>query len=158
MKKIMLLAAVLFILAGCGKKEDGAKERPEKIRIPEISWISNIEQAVETAGKENRSVLVNFTGSDWCSWCFRLRDEVFTMPAFAEYSSSALVLVEIDFPKKKVLPDDVKRYNEGVLRKYGVRGFPTVILLNGKGEEIARTGYVQGGAAVYVEHLKNLVK
>ena len=151
----------MLILAGCGKKTDEAvkeTEEKEKVTVPELKWIYSIEDALKSAGEKNRTLLVNFTGSDWCSWCFRLRDEVFTRPEFIEYANNSLVLVELDYPQRKEQTDEMKAYNRKILEKYGVRGFPTILLINKEGNEIGRTGYKQGGAAAYVEHIKSFIK
>ena len=151
----------MLILAGCGKKaEEATKETAvkEKVTVPELNWTNSIEDALKTAGEKNRTLLVNFTGSDWCSWCFRLRDEVFTRPEFIEYANNSLVLIELDYPQRKEQTDEMKAYNRKILEKYGVRGFPTILLINKEGNEIGRTGYKQGGAAAYVKHIKSFIK
>ncbi|MDY0016273.1 MAG: thioredoxin family protein [Candidatus Delongbacteria bacterium] len=160
MKKFLILISVMLILAGCGKKaEEAAKETAvKKVTVPELNWTYSIEEALKTAGEKNLTLLVNFTGSDWCGWCFRLRDEVFIHPEFIEYAKNSLVLVELDYPQKKEQTDEMKAYNRKILEKYGVRGFPTILLINKEGIEIGRTGYRQGGAAAYVEHIKSFIK
>jgi thioredoxin-related protein len=98
--------------------------------------------------------MLDFTGSDWCGWCIKLKKEVFSQEAFQEYAESELVLVELDFPRNKLQSDELKAQNQALAQKYGVRGFPTIILLSPEGELIARTGYRPGGAEAYVAHLK----
>ena len=43
-------------------------------------------------------------------------------------------------------------------KKFGIRGFPTIVIVNAEGKEIARTGYQRGGAKNYVDHLKDLLE
>lgn len=121
-------------------------------------WEDNFEKALERAAKENKHVLVDFSGSDWCGWCIKLDEEVFSKQAFKDYAKENLVLVLLDFPRRKELPKKTREQNEALLKKYGVRGFPTVLILNPKGEEVARTGYKPGGAEAYVEHLKKIIE
>ena len=64
-----------------------------------LNWENNLENAIQQAKKENKAVLVNFTGSDWCSWCKRLSAEVFQQKEFEDYAKENLVLVMLDFPK-----------------------------------------------------------
>ncbi len=121
-------------------------------------WEDDFAKALERAAKENKYVLVDFSGSDWCGWCIKLDEEVFSKKAFKDYAKDNLVLVLLDFPRRKELPKKSREQNEALLKKYGVRGFPTVLILNPKGEEVARTGYKPGGAEAYVEHLKKIIE
>lgn len=121
------------------------------------TWITDFDQAVALAGKLDRYILINFTGSDWCSWCFRLRDEVFTQPAFLDYAKANLILLKLDFPRRIQLPPAEQRANEALAQRFGIQGFPTIVLVDSKGEEITRTGYQYGGAENYVKHLKELL-
>ena len=67
-----------------------------------LPWKENLDEALKTAQLENKTVLVNFTGSDWCVWCKRLNEEVFSKPEFAEYAEkiadSIITLFETDSP------------------------------------------------------------
>ena len=67
-------------------------------------------------------------------------------------------MVELDFPKKTPLEEKLKEQNEKLQEEYKIQGFPTIILLNSKGREVARTGYQEGGPDKYVEHVKGLLK
>ena len=120
-----------------------------------LNWNDNLEKAVEQAKKENKAVLVNFTGSDWCIWCKRLSAEVFQQKEFEEYAKKSLVLVMLDFPKDIEQTQETKEYNNKLAQKYGIQGFPTILLIDGQGKLVAQTGYQPGGAAKYVEHLKS---
>lgn len=111
-------------------------------------WMTDYKAALELAAKEDRPVLMNFTGSDWCGWCVRLDKETFSKPDFQAFAKKNLVLVEVDFPNNKPQGAELKQQNEGLQKKFGVQGFPTLVLLNSKGEEIARNpGYLPGGPA-----------
>ncbi|MCL4280397.1 MAG: thioredoxin family protein, partial [Ignavibacteriaceae bacterium] len=120
-----------------------------------LNWTNNLENAIEQAKKENKAVLVNFTGSDWCIWCKRLSAEVFQQKEFETYAKDNLVLVMLDFPKDIEQTEETKTYNNNLAQKYGVQGFPTILIFNDKGEFVAQTGYQPGGAAKYVEHIKS---
>jgi thioredoxin-related protein len=123
-----------------------------------FKWETDFDLAKKRAKDENKSILVDFTGSDWCGWCIKLKKEVFDMPAFQEYAKKNLIMVELDFPKKKELPAKEKEQNEKLQEEYKIEGFPTIILLNSKGREVARTGYQEGGPEKYIEHVKGLLK
>lgn len=121
------------------------------------NWLTDFEAAKELAASEGKPMLLDFTGSDWCIWCIRLKDEVFNRQAFTDYAEADLVLVELDFPKKKEQSDELKAQNAALAKEYGVRGFPTIILLSPEGDLIGKTGYRKGGAEAYVDHLKELL-
>ena len=109
------------------------------------------------AKTENKPMLVDFTGSDWCGWCIKLDKEVFEKASFKKYAAENLILVSLDFPKKKKISDKLKAQNEALSKKYGVRGFPTILLLKADGSVIGKTGYQKGGPDAYVEHLKGIL-
>ena len=120
-------------------------------------WLDSYEEALKEASADGKFVLVDFSGSDWCSWCVRLDREVFSKSAFKKYAKQNLVCLLVDFPKRKRLPKDVAARNDELRKKFGVRGFPTVLLLSPDGEKLAKTGYKEGGAVAYVEHLEALL-
>lgn len=98
-------------------------------------WTTDIEEAVATAKKEKKSVLVEFTGSDWCPPCIMMRKNVFSKKDFVDAASKDFVLVEIDVPKKD---KELAARNQIVAEKYKIEGFPTVILLDESGKEFTR--------------------
>ncbi len=114
------------------------------------TWSTDYAAAVKTG----RPVLLNFTGSDWCVWCHRLRDEVFQTTFFAQYAAESLALVELDFPRKKSLSPELKKQNDALAQKFAVDSYPTIILLGPDGQELARLGYMQGGPKTFVRELK----
>jgi thioredoxin-related protein len=118
-------------------------------------WVADFDEALKLAKAANKDLLVDFTGSDWCIWCKRLDSEVFSKPEFLEYATKELVLVSLDFPhseEAKARVPNSKR-NEELRDKYGVQGFPTVLLMTPSGEVFGQTGYRPGGPVEYVKHL-----
>ena len=122
----------------------------------DLTWQTDVAKAQEQAKADKKLVLMNFTGSDWCPWCWRLRDEIFKTPEFADYAKKNLVLVEVDFPRKKELPADQKKANKELQTKYKIEGFPTVVVLNGDGKEVGRLGYMQGGPKPFTKKLDDI--
>ena len=118
------------------------------------TWENDYPQALERAAGEKKAVLLNFTGSDWCVWCDRLRDEVFTQKPFLDFAEKNLVLVEVDFPRKTAQPAKQKEQNESLAAQFHVTGYPTIVLVDSSGRELGRTGYMQGGAKTFVRELK----
>ncbi len=120
-------------------------------------WTDNHDQAMKDARELSRFVLLDFTGSDWCGWCKKLDADVFSQNAFQAYAQQNLICVTIDFPRQRSLPFATKRQNEQLMKRFGVRGFPTIILLDPNGKKVANTGYRPGSAESYVLHLRSLI-
>ncbi|MHB9137896.1 MAG: thioredoxin family protein [Victivallaceae bacterium] len=121
------------------------------------NWLTNLDDAKKIAEKENKIILMDFSGSDWCGWCMKLEKEVFSQQIFKDYAKDNLVLLLVDFPQEKELDPATKTANDILFQKYKVEGFPTVILLDSKGDVIGQTGYRAGGAEAYVTYLKELI-
>ena len=120
-------------------------------------WEVDLEHALQQARTDQRMILMDFTGSDWCGWCKRLEAEVLATVEFETYARQKLICVRLDFPRGYSLPAQRARSNNELALRYGVKGFPTVILLNSDGAEIGRTGYQPGGASAYIQHLESLL-
>ena len=121
-------------------------------------WMTDFEAAKQKAAAENKDLLVDFTGSDWCGWCIKLVDEVFKHDAFKKGVADNFVLVEIDFPQdKSKLDEATQKQNEMLKEKYSIQGFPTILLLDDQGRPYARTGYQAGGPEKYLTHLDGLL-
>ena len=123
-----------------------------------LNWLTDYKEAVKVAKKENKPILINFTGSDWCKWCWKLTGEVFSKDTFKKYADKEIVLLKVDFPRYKEQSANVKAFNKELMTKYGVKGFPTIILIDKNEQEIGKTGYKEGGPQVYIDHLKVMYK
>ncbi len=122
------------------------------------TWITDYSAALAFAKSENKYILINFTGSDWCGWCKKLVGEVFSKPAFETYAKQNLVLVKLDFPRAIPQSAEEKAQNETLAKQYQVSGFPTIFLLDSDGKTIGQTGYQPGGPEAYIQHLKSFMK
>jgi len=165
----MLLVSIVAVL-GCTPAENPADNADSK--APEGSpllatdatkyevgaWTENWDLALAASKELKRPVLVNFTGSDWCSWCIKLVNEVFSKDEFQNYAKENLILLKLDFPKNIAQTEALKKQNNALQKQFGIQGFPTILLMDSDGKEINRTGYQQGGAAAYVKHLQTLLK
>ncbi|HEY8962351.1 MAG TPA: thioredoxin family protein [Luteolibacter sp.] len=98
-------------------------------------WSTDLDKALATAKKQKKSVLIEFTGSDWCPPCIALRKNVFSKKEFVEAVSKNYVLVELDLPQG--MPE-VAEKNQVIAEKFKIEGFPTVVLLNSQGKEFTR--------------------
>jgi protein disulfide-isomerase len=107
-------------------------------------WQTDYAKALAMAKFQNKRVLLDFTGSDWCGPCIELRKRVFSRPDFSAYADKNLVLVEIDYPQRKKQSDDLKKQNEKLSKQYGIdeKGFPTIMVLDPSGKVLREvTGY-----------------
>jgi protein disulfide-isomerase len=157
-----ILVTAALVLGGCLVWAAAAeKSRSGVVPAPAASqplvWQTDFAIAKTLAAQEDRPILALFDGSDWCPWCIRLRDEVLSTSDFAAYAGAKLVLFEADFPVHKDLPAAEVKQNNILVERYGIEGFPTVLILDKEGKELARTGYKPGGGTTYVEHLKTLL-
>jgi thioredoxin-related protein len=122
-------------------------------------WGTDYKKAQQDAKASNKLILLDFTGSDWCGYCIRLDRDVLSKPEFKDYASQNLVLVEIDFPRRKAQSAEVKRQNEELAQQYQIEGFPTLVVLNGDGQTIWRyDGYFSDGPQAFIAQLEKLRK
>lgn len=112
----------------------------------EAKWLTSVPEAQALAKKENKLVLMDFTGSDWCVWCKKLDAEIFEKPEFAEYAKKSLVLVQLDFPDAKPQSPELKKANKALQTLYKIEGFPTLIVIKPDGTVVwQQVGYLPGG-------------
>jgi thiol-disulfide isomerase/thioredoxin len=121
-----------------------------------LTWRTDYRAALAEAKAQQQHVFLFFTGSDWCGWCKRLNREILSQPEFRDYAEQNLILVEVDFPRFKELPDELKKQNDLLQRAFQIEGYPTVVVLNAKGKEIGRLGYQEGGPGPFVRALKKM--
>ena len=101
------------------------------------NWETNFEKAKQQAVQEHKSILLSFSGSDWCGPCIKLHHEIFESAAFTAYAEKNLVLVNADFPrqKKNQLPKPLQQQNEKLADAYNASGsFPLTVLLGADGK------------------------
>ena len=120
-------------------------------------WETNFEKAKQKATQENKALLVDFTGSDWCGWCIKLKEEVFDHKEFSDFANKHFVLVELDYPQNKVQSDEIKAQNNKLKNTYQIQGYPTILIMDAKGRPFAKTGYQAGGPPAYNKHLQALL-
>lgn len=118
-------------------------------------WITSLPDALAKAKKDDKVVLIDFTGSDWCGWCIKMKKDSLDKKEFTDWAAKQAVLVEIDFPDKKKQADELKQANEALKKKFAVEGFPTYVLLDASGKEIGRqVGYLEGGPAAFIRKIE----
>ena len=147
-KYFIRLVGVLLVACGCQAKVEESS-----------SWLTDWEAAKTQAAKEGKHLLINFSGSDWCTWCIRLDREVFSQEAFLAKAKEKFVLVLLDFPEDSSRQSpELKKQNEALREQFGVEGFPSVYLAKADGAPFAQTGYQDGGPEAYLTHLDGLLE
>ena len=128
-------------------------------------WFSDVNLAIQKSNETGKPMFLFFTGSDWCGWCIRLQKEVFQTPYFTQWAKENVILVELDFPRQKQLPDQVRQQNQRMQQILPVQGYPTVWFVNatlndGKIniDKLGSTGYLAGGPKVWVDNANGILK
>ena len=145
LRKTLLLTLLLLLT--------GTAALSAQTAYPPRGWITDLRQAQEIARTENKKILLNFTGSDWCSWCAKLRTEVFNTPSFEKFAGDNLVLVFLDFPARIKLSQAQQTHNQLIAQTLGVQGYPTIFVLDADLTPRLKTGYTGASPAIYNLHL-----
>lgn len=132
----------------------------------ELTWHTDLTKATDISIKENKPMFLFFTGSDWCGWCIRLQNEVFKTPEFITWAKENVVLVELDFPRKKEQTEALRLQNAQLQQQLQVRGYPTVWFVSASKTAEAKvnlnalgsTGYVAGGPKVWIDGANQIIK
>jgi protein disulfide-isomerase len=120
------------------------------------SWQTDYKQALAQAAKEHKQVLLDFTGSDWCPYCIQMDKEVLEKPEFKKYAGENLILVKLDYPRKKQLPPAETAQNRALQQQFSIDGYPTYIVVNASGKEINRqVGAMEGGPSAFIDWAKS---
>jgi len=152
-KYLMAFCLAMFTLGTSSAFAQQAQATGSKIQ-----WFTNYNTAVKEAAKNQKPIVLFFTGSDWCGWCKKMHQEVFSSPDFVSQVGNAFIFVDVDFPMNQQLAPEIAQQNNMLKQKFGVTGYPTVIILDSKENFIAETGYRPGGGKAYADYLKQLIQ
>lgn len=157
---LVALLAVIAMSSLCtlGEKKlmaDQQQSAPDS--AAQIKWHTNYQEALAQAKSEKKPLILYFTGSDWCGWCKKMDNEIFSTPDFAKTAGNAFVFVDLDYPMNKTLAPALVDQNAQLKQKYGVTGYPTVVVVDANENFIAETGYRAGGGKAYADYLLTLV-
>jgi thioredoxin-related protein len=122
----------------------------------ELEWLTDVEAAQTKARRESKFVLLDFTGSDRCGWCMKLKKEVFDTPEFAAFANKNLIMVEVDFPHHKSQPPAQKQIYAKLAQTLEIKGFPTIVMLDQNGRAVSRLGYMPGGPKAFIAELQKI--
>lgn len=121
-------------------------------------WMTDYSKAIALSKKTGKPILADFTGSDWCGWCIRLKKEVFSMPEFDAWAKKNVILLELDYPRSKPQTAAVKKQNDILATKYKIEGYPTILFLGSKGQVLGQYGYDRGGPKVWTSNAAKMLK
>lgn len=119
---------------------------PAILAIPAFAtstWHTDFAAAQAQARAENKPIVLDFTGSDWCGWCITMRQQVLETPDFLAYAREKFVLMEVDLPRNtaKMTAQQLQQ-NKDLVQRYKVTTFPTVVVISPEGELLG--GFVGG--------------
>lgn len=122
-------------------------------------WLTSWEEAASLAKSSNKPIMINFTGSDWCGWCKRLKAEVFETDSFKAWAGKNVVLLEADFPRGFKLDPKLQAQNQKLAQQFQITGYPSIIFTNAKGEPLGpRFGYAEGGPEAWTKQAEAIIK
>jgi protein disulfide-isomerase len=128
-----------------------------QVRAAEAEWLTDFSKAQSKAQADKKMILMEFTGSDWCPPCKALHKNVMTSDEFVNFAKDNLVLVLVDFPRQAKQTEEQKKANKALAKKWEVKGYPTVIVLDSEGNELdKKVGYGGGSAKDFVKKLQEL--
>ena len=121
-------------------------------------WTDDFAAARQQAAEEGKKIVMVFSGSDWCGWCKKFDAETLSKPDFVRQASEKYVLVMVDSPRdKSKLSATARSQNPKLVAKYDVHGYPSVVVTDADGKEIARSsGYVKGGPRAFLSKLASM--
>jgi tetratricopeptide (TPR) repeat protein len=124
--------------------------------VADEDWTEDVEAAIKTAADDGKDLLVLYTGSDWCPPCKKLEEEILSQEDFLKEISPDFVLVKLDFPQNIVQTPELVAQNKAWREKFGIDGYPTIVLLDAKQRPYGITGYEEGGVEGYLGLLEGL--
>jgi len=126
MRKIL---STSFLLLFCFVKLSYSQTQESTTATSSLEWHTSMEEAYQLSNKTHKPIFALFTGSDWCIWCKRLEANVFVKQEFIDWAKAHVILLELDFPRRKQLSPELVQQNNGMQQALKVNGFPTVWLL-----------------------------
>ena len=123
-----------------------------------LHWQLDFDEALRLSKRTGKPVFAFFTGSDWCGWCIRLDREILSKREMVKYLNDNFILYKADFPRRNQPPKHVMARNRVLAAKYGVRGYPTIIITNDHGKFLGKTGYMKGGPRAMMRTLDEYVR
>ena len=145
-KKLIYIGLFIYLpLTSCSQKNNSTNSpiaeynKQAKVQKKVISnpannsgWLINYEDVYNQSIEQNKPIMANFTGSDWCGWCKKTKKAVFDTETFKKWAEQNVILFELDYPRRTPQDSNIKQQNANLQRTFGqlVRGFPTVLIFD----------------------------
>jgi len=151
-KTIFFAFAALLLSVSLSQAAENLAAIPSSGPTTPTGWYDDYDAALKAAQTVQKKLYILFTGSDWCGWCKKLKADVLETKEFKEFAAGKLILLYIDAPSPKInMSEELRGKNQKLAEKFGVRGFPTSLLLDAQGKEI---GKIVGAPGDFLERLK----
>ena len=131
----------------------------------DLVWHTDVTKAINISMENEKPLFFFFTGSDWCGWCIKLQKEVFFKPEFVKWAKENIVLVELDFPRRKKLDETLTKQNDNLRQMFAVRGYPTgwlvmpeIVDQKVNFKRLGSQGYVAGGASAWIKGAEKILE
>ena len=131
----------------------------------ELTWHTDVNKAIKLSVQQEKPLFLFFTGSDWCGWCKKLVAEVFEKETFRGWAAKNIILVELDFPRRTPISEQVRKQNKELGQMFGVRGYPTGWFVIPEPENgtinfnrLGSQGYVRGGPNAWIAGANQILK
>lgn len=128
MKKF--ISGIAFVLLTFVSVTAQTSAPKEVYKAENEGWLVKVDEAYALSKKTGKPIMANFTGSDWCHWCKKLTKDVFSKPEFKKWAEKNVVLLELDFPRRFRLPQDIAYQNNSLRQAFRVSGYPTIWVFN----------------------------
>lgn len=140
----------LFVVLSASLSTMFAEAKPADVRTPakseveqkSINWFLDIKKAEAQATKENKPLIIFFTGSDWCIWCKKLVEESLSKIEFIDYANKNYIMLLCDFPNEGADKAQIAKNSE-LASAFKIEGFPTLVLLDIKNKKAFSFGYTE---------------
>ena len=146
-KRILVFSICGFLFLGCSNSDQKSNKMMAQNKVvanktqtvqsnsnieKKSDWLINYDEVYNKSIKENKPILANFTGSDWCGWCKKLKKAVFDTETFKKWANENVVLFELDYPRRTQQDPIIKRQNAELQQTFRglVRGYPTVLIFD----------------------------
>ncbi len=146
MKHLLIIAVIC-----CASVSAMAQGKPAANE--QLNWNTDFMKCHELSKTTHKPIFAFFTGSDWCGWCHKMQNDVFSKPAFIKWANKNVILLELDFPRHKQQPAELMQQNNGLQQAFQVAGFPTIWIFYSAQDETTKKvnitplgslGYPQG--------------
>ena len=152
---------VSFTLNACAQNVPPTVAKPAgtaSIQSVAEAWETDLNKAIGLSYETKKPIMLFFTGSDWCGWCIRLQNEVFRTETFTKWANENVILVELDYPRKKEQPQTIKDQNKQLQQMFAVQGYPTCHFVMPTPTDdgrinlasIGQNGYMAGGPDAWI--------